>query len=615
LVIGVGEGVKGFKLGDRVACAGVGKANHAEVVLVPENLAVKIPDECTLKDAASVTIGAIAMQGVRRADLRLGEIVAVVGLGLLGQVSVQLLKAAGCRVVAVDIDSNRVKTAGKLGADYSFINTGQALNSDIANITGGYGVDTTILTAASASNEIAQQAMEITRKKGRVVVVGAVGLGLKRSPFYEKEIDFLISCSYGPGRYDPEYEEKNVDYPYAYVRWTEKRNMEEYLRLVGERKINLKALLDREYAIGKAPAAYEELATAVEKPIGVLLAYGISDQSDDSKIFKKLVLGGSKVVEGKVNVAVLGAGSFAKSVHLPNLKKLGSIYKIRAIVSQTGNKAKDIAHKYEADYCSTDYNVVLNDDKVDAVLIATRHKLHARMAIEAVRVGKAVFLEKPLALNKEELEELVAVLSETNVQFTVGFNRRFSPLVQKIKTLIKDRANSMIINYRMNAGFIPKTHWVHSEEGGGRNIGEACHIYDLFNCLTDSEVNSISAAAISPRTDQYNRNDNFVATIAYSDGSVCNLVYTALGSKEVPKEQMEIYVDGQIISLNDYRELQVFGPRNFSVKSKAQNKGYYRELEEFGRKLRDGGEYLIPLEQLVQATEISFAVEKMIWTR
>lgn len=611
IVIGVGEGVSGFKIGDKAACAGAGKANHAEVVVVPENLAVNIPQKCELKDAASVTIGAIAMQGVRRASLSLGETVAVTGLGLLGQLTVQILKAAGCRVIGIDVDLRRVETAKRLGADFCFMNN-PSVNNDIANITGGFGVDSTILTASSESDELVQQAMEITRKKGKVVVVGAVGLSLKRAPFYEKEIDFLISCSYGPGRYDPLYEEKGLDYPYAYVRWTEKRNMEEYLRLVAERKVNFKALIDKEYPVDQAHLAYEQLSTLEDKPIGVLLSYGIGESVNENKFSNKVVFKKIQTDTGKINVAVVGAGSFANAMHLPNLKQLNNIYHIRAVSGRTASRVKNIAKQYQADYCATDYEEILKDDKVDMVLISTRHNLHAEMASKAAKAGKAVFLEKPMALNKEELNELVAVLEETKVPFTVGFNRRFSLLARKIKEITEKRINPMIINYRMNAGFIPKEHWCYTEEGGGRNIGEACHIYDLFNFFTESKIKEISAHSISPQTEQYSRNDNFIATISYEDGSVCNLTYTALGSKDLSKEKMDIYFDGKVVCLNDYRELKVFGAKGYDLKTKFQDKGHLQCLEEFGESLSHSNIPPMPLNHLIQATEISFEVEKKI---
>jgi len=592
VVIQVGEGVEGIKPGDQVACAGAGKANHAEIVLVPKNLVVKVPEGCDLKDAASVAIGSIAMQGVRRADPRLGEIVAVIGLGLLGQITVQLLKAAGCRVVGFDIDRRRVELAKKLGADYSFLVSEVNYQNEILYITGGHGVDATIITAASRSDEIVQQAMEITRKKGRVVVVGAVGLGLKRSPFYEKEIDFLISCSYGPGRYDTFYEEKGLDYPYAYVRWTERRNMEEYLRLLTEGKVDFKAILDREYHISEALKAYEELKRSEDRPIGVVLRYDVDEEKREEKLDTKIVLKEGKGRDDRINVALVGAGNFAKSVHLPNLKKLSDLYHLRAIVSATGSNARDTAERFGADYCTTNLEDVLADDSVDMVLIATRHNLHARQAMMAARAGKAVFVEKPMAINEQELEELVSVLKETKVPFMVGFNRRFSPAARRAKEILEGRRGPLMVLYRVNAGYIPPDSWVHSEEGGGRIIGEACHMFDFFNFIVGSaDVVEVCAQTVGSDSGHIHSSENASVSVRYRDGSVCTLIYTSLGARELPKEYVEIYCDGIAFVIDDFKELRVYGSKAKGWKG-PQDKGHLRELEEFGRAVRDADVWL-----------------------
>jgi predicted dehydrogenase/threonine dehydrogenase-like Zn-dependent dehydrogenase len=608
IVIQAGKGVMDIQPGERVACAGAGIANHAEIVLVPRNLVVKVPEGCDLKAAASVALGAIAMQGVRRADPRLGDIVAVIGLGLLGQLTVQLLKVAGCRVIGFDLDARRVALARQLGADHAFVSSEVDVLNEVNHLTEGYGVDATIITAASRSDTIVQQAMEITRKKGRVVVVGDVGLGLKRSPFYEKEIDFLISCSYGPGRYDERYEERGLDYPYAYVRWTENRNMQEYLRLVAEGKVQVEPILEREYDISNATQAYEELLTSAEKPLGVLLRYPLADQQTQATKLSTRVVLKSRTVGDKINIAVIGAGSFAKSMHLPNLQRLSHLYHIRAIVSATGSNAKATAQQFGADYASTNYEDVLNDPDVDAVLICTRHHLHARQAIHAIQAGKAVFLEKPMALNQGELNELVNVLKEANAPFTVGFNRRFSPSAIRAKELIAGRLNPLVVIYRVNAGYIPPDNWVHGEEGGGRIIGEACHMFDFFNYFVGAEVESIDVSAISPATEHVSPRDNFVVTLKYADGSVCTLIYTALGAPEVSKEYIEIYCDGKTLVIDDFKELRIYGSKAKGWKG-SQDKGHLQELEAFGRCVRDGGAWLIPLDELVRATEISFIVD------
>ncbi len=607
VVIQVGRGVNGFQPGDRVACAGAGIANHAEIVLVPTNLAVKVPDGCDLKDAASVTLGAIAMQGVRRADPRLGEIVAVIGLGLLGQLTVQLVKAAGCRVIGLDLDARRVALARRLGADHAFHPADVELATEIRHLTGDHGVDATIITAASSSDAIVQQAMEITRKKGRVVVVGAVGLGLKRSPFYEKEIDFLISCSYGPGRYDQAYEEKGIDYPYAYVRWTENRNMAEYLRLVAEGRVRLDEILEREYDLAQAPEAYAALQTSSERPLGVLLRYPVhTDDAIASKLETKVVLR-NRPVNGKVRIAVIGAGNFAKSVHLPNLQKLSDLYHLRAIVSSTGANALATAQQFGADYATSSYEDVLADPDVDAVLICTRHHLHAQQAMAAAKAGKAIFLEKPMALNQAELDELVAVLQQTGVPFMVGFNRRFSPAAQRAKAIIADRQNPVMILYRMNAGYLPPDHWTQTEEGGGRIIGEACHIFDLFQYLIESPVTEVSATAISPKAEHVLPVDNMSVTLRYEDGSVATLLYTALGAPSLSKEYMELYVDGKVLVLDDYKRLTVHGSGLKGWNSTIQDKGHLHELLAFSDYVHrvSACEMPIPLSDLIATTMVS----------
>lgn len=612
VVVQVGEGVEKVKPGDWVACAGAGSANHAEVVLVPKNLVVKVPNGCNLQDAASVTLGSIAMQGIRRADPKLGEIVAIIGLGLVGQIANQLLKIAGCRVIGFDLQKSRVELAKELGLDWGFVTSAVDIQKEAFNLTDGHGVDSTVITASAPDNDIiVQQAMEITRKKGKVVIVGDVGLGLKRSPLYEKELDLLISTSYGPGRYDENYEKVGLDYPYAYVRWTEQRNMEEYLKLVSEGKLNFKRLAGKVYPVEEAPRAYQALQEE-DRPLAVLLDYHLDGADTRQKLQTKVqVFSAYKKKTGLINVAIVGAGSFAKSVHLPNLQRLSNLYSIRAIVSATGSNAKAIAKQFGAAYCSTDYRDVLADDEVDMVMICTRHNLHAKLSVEAAKACKAVFSEKPMALNQGELEELVKVLNESKISFMVGFNRRFSPAALRASELIKGRQNPIIVNYRVNAGYIPLDNWVHKEAGGGRIIGEACHMFDLFNFFTEAKVENIDASAISPATEHVSSRDNFVATLKYSDGSVCTLVYTALGASGLPKEYIEIYCDGKALVVDDFKELCIYDGKAKGWKG-LQDKGHLKELEEFGRCIRNGGPWPISLAELTQATNISFAVDKMV---
>jgi len=607
VVLEIGNNIKNIKVGDKVACAGAGIANHAEFIAVPENLIVRVPENLPLEHASTVTLGSIALQGVRRCNPQLGEFVVVIGLGIIGQLTAQLLQLSGCRVIGIDLEKRRIDKALHLGMDIGLNPIKVNILEEVINNTNGYGADSVIITAASASSEVINQAMEMCRKKGKVVVVGDVPLNIERKYFYEKELDLLISTSYGPGRYDEEYELKSCDYPYAYVRWTENRNMKEYISLLSENKINVKSLVERAYPVEEASKAYEELAKSNERHLIVLLEY-----NKDSVLQRKIITTKYEIKHDRNNIGVIGAGGFTQATHLPNLEKLSNIYRIYAICCKTGSNAERIARQYNAAYATTDYKEIINDNEIDMVIISTRHNLHAKIAIDAAKSGKSIFVEKPMALNEEELNALVAVLKKKKVPFMVGFNRRFSLFALKIKEAVSNRKNPMIINYRMNAGFVSKEHWINTEEGGGRNIGEACHVYDLFNYFTESEVSSINAFSINPKTEQFGSNDNFVATIKYKDGSVCNLVYTALGSKEIPKEQMEIYVDGKIIFLNDYKELYFFDSNGKSMIKGMQDKGQYDEFIKFGESIKNSSGYPVPLWQLIQATEISFEVEKQI---
>lgn len=607
-VVAVGEEVEGFSVGDRVGCAG-NTANHAEYVDTPVMLAVKLPDGVSYDDAATVTLGAIAMQGVRRANPTLGETVVVVGLGILGQITAQLLQANGCRVIGTDLDPRRIQLAVENGMHHGIDPSIDNTVDRVHKLTDGYGADAVIITAATRSDQVISDAAQACRRKGRVVLVGDVGLNLKRADFFRKEIDFFISTSYGPGRYDPVYEELGQDYPLPYVRWTETRNMAEYLRLLGDGKVTLANLGAVPFPIDEAPAAYAAMG-AGNAPLLVLLAYP-ERAASDARVVR---LTAPRATTGVTRVALVGAGNFAQGVHLPNLQTLEKDFAIQSVMSRTGATAKGIATQYRAEYATTDYQQVLGDERVDLVLISTRHNLHASMALEALRAGKSVFVEKPLALNEAELagiERFYEGRADGPLLMT-GFNRRFSPALQRAKAILAGRTTPLIVNYRMNAGFIPTDSWVHGPEGGGRNIGEACHIYDVFNFLTDARSTGVQAAAIDPRGAQWKRNDNFVATITYDDGSVCTLTYTSMGDRTHPKEQMEIFADGKVIVLDDFTSLRVVGSKAAGWASPTQNKGPLEELQALSAALRTGGAWPIPLWQQLQATRISFQVERQV---
>jgi predicted dehydrogenase len=600
VVVAVGTEVDGFAVGDRVACAGAGIANHAELIDVPVNLVVRVPDELGLDDASTVTLGAIALQGVRRADPKLGDVVGVIGLGILGQLTVQLLRANGCRVLVTDLDPERVAQAVAHG--------GEDATGDFAERvrvrSDGFGADAVIVTAATTSSAPLHDAAQACRRKGRVVIVGDVGLELRRSDLYAKELDVLMSTSYGPGRYDEAYEVEGRDYPIGYVRWTENRNMEEYLRLVATGAVRLADLPRRAYPVDDAQRAFDE------KPLLALLEY--PERADASARTVRLRTVAAR--SGLIRVALVGAGGFAQGSHVPNLLRLRDRYELRAVVSRTGSTAKAVAARAEAAYATTDLDEVLGDDDVDLVLIATRHDLHATQALLALRAGKHVLVEKPLALTEAELEGIEGFYANADGPVLMtGFNRRFSPAAVHARAALAGRTTPLVAEYRMNAGYIALDSWVHGPEGGGRNIGEACHIYDLFDSLVGGtvEVESVTARSIPADGTRLAADDNFVATIAYADGSICTLTYTALGNRDHPKEQMEVFADGSVLTLDDYKSLRVAG-HGSGWRGTTQNKGHLAELEALAQTLRDGGPWPISLEEQARAMRIAFAVEDSI---
>jgi predicted dehydrogenase len=609
VIIGVGDGVAGFAIGDRVACAGTGYANHAEIINVPVNLAVKIPAGVDMGPASTVALGAIAMQGVRRATTSIGETVAVIGLGALGLLTAQMLRAAGCRVIGSDIDEARLEKASALGMNFGINPDAEDYPARVYALTGGVGADAVIITAASKSSDIVSEAMRACRRKGKVVLVGDVGLNLNRADMYEKELDFFISTSYGPGRYDKCYEREGQDYPLAYVRWTEGRNMEEYLRLLAEGKISVSGMSET-YDIDNAPSAYSRLTAEENRPLFVILSYPPTAEAP----IRKMSVHAAKPSAGKIRVAVIGASSFAESVHLPNMLRLRDSFSVRAIMSKKGSRAKALATRFGAELATTDIDEILADPEINLVLITTRHNLHAGLVLRALNAGKNVFVEKPLAITAEQLDDIEAfyAANPAGPLLMTGFNRSFSPPIQVITDAMRGRNTPMMLNYRMNAGYLPPDHWTRGPEGGGRNIGEACHIYDLFNLLSGATFTDMSAISINPSSPQWGMDDNFIATVKYSDGSVCSLTYTALGAKSHPKERMDIYCDGKVFSLDDYHSLTVDGIKHRGWKSRTQEKGHYEELLSLADCLTKGGPWPIPLDRQISSTRISLTVDTAI---
>jgi len=614
VVMEVGAGVDDVRKGDRVACAGAQCAHHAEFLCVPRNLAVPIPEGLDFPQASTVTLGAIALQGVRRVAPTLGETIVVLGLGVIGQLTAQILKANGCRVIGLDLDPSRVATAVDLGMDVGLRPDDGDDIERVMQLTDGHGADGVIVTAASSSDAIVSSAFRMCRRKGRVVVVGQVGLNLDRADNYGKELDFFISTSYGPGRYDSRYEEQGLDYPIGYVRWTENRNLGEYLRLLASGKVRVAPLIEATHPVERAPEAYEQLRDGERKPLMVLLSYARDQAAPVRKVANPL----AKASGGRqVRIAVVGAGQFAKTMHLPNITALPALFHLRAVASRTGHNAKATATQFGADYSTTDWSELLTDPDVDALLICTRHNLHAAMALEALKAGKHVLLEKPLALTDNETSSIRTFFEERGAEqggpiLVTGFNRRFSPFCRRLRELVEARTDPMIMSYRMNAGRIPLDNWLQTEEGGGRNLGEACHVYDLFGFLTGSAPVDIHAAAVKPATGHYGPRDNFIATVTFADGSVGSLAYTALGAEECGKERLEVFVDGKALVLDNYRRLLVYGAGRDGLERRLPDKGHRRELELFARAVLEGGEWPVPLSEQVQATQIALAVERQL---
>jgi predicted dehydrogenase/threonine dehydrogenase-like Zn-dependent dehydrogenase len=610
-VVSVGEGVSEFSPGDLVACAGANRATHSELVVVPENLVVPIPKGCSLRDASSVAVGSIAMHGLRQSDARMGEFIGVIGLGLVGLLTARLLKIAGCRVLGLDIDESRVSQALENGIDSALSNP-DLFQNQVAFETNSMGLDRCIITASSESNQIVSAAMEATRQKGRVVVLGFVPLNMEKYPFMRKEIEFVSSSSYGPGRYDLKYEDQGLDYPYPYVRWTEKRNMAEYLRLLGSGQFALSEIASEEVPLTSVNDAYDRLIRGKTRSRGIFINY--SSEKTLSEKSRTSVQLRSKSVSGKVRLAIVGAGSFVREMHLPNLEKLRDQVEISAFVTRKGANAMELAQHYGAEHASTSLDDILDSVAFDAVLIGTRHDKHTEITLKCLKAGKHVLVEKPLAITWDELNQ-IKEFNNSKQDFPllmVGFNRRFSPYLEKINKRICERTTPLVMNYQINTKHLQKDHWQRGDEGGGRNVGEACHIYDLFTFLCNSQVDQVSASSISSPDESFGRNENFCTTIKFKDGSIGNLTYTSLGSTKYPKEICHIFCDQSIFYLNNYNSLDILGPIDDTFKTDSGNKGHFKEIELFINAVKGKIDWPIPLWQQIQATEIALKAEDLI---
>lgn len=567
-VIAVADDVMDLRPGDRVACGGDG-AVHADVVAIHRNLCVKAPENVDLRYAAFSTIAAIAIQGIRQADCRLGENCTVIGLGLIGLLTLQVLKAAGIKTVGIDIDPLKIETARSVGADLAMVRDEEGLAGIIQDFTRGHGTDAVIITAGANSLDPVNFAGEICRKKGKVVIVGAVPTGFSRPNYYKKELDLRMSASYGPGRYDPVYEEKGVDYPIGFVRFTENRNMQTFVDLIADQRINMDSLITHTFPLQDAPSAYDLILARKEPVIGVLISYDSQKELKTSVTLKRTPV--RKALSA--SVGFIGAGNFAQNEVLPRLK---GKCKFVGIVTSKGNNSRYIAEKYGFDYCSENPDKLMEDPNIGTVFILTRHNTHADYTARALLAGKNVFVEKPLAMNFEELSMVKDAWKQSGNQVMLGFNRRFSPLVERMMGQLESGTKKSI-NIRVNASVVPPDHWVHDPEvGGGRIIGEVCHFIDLAGFIAGSRARNIHTIALA---DYPVLNDTVNLNIEYENGSVATVSYYSNGNKNVAKERIEVFSNGVVYSINDFMKIEIASENGIKKwKLKTQDKGHSKEL-------------------------------------
>lgn len=595
-VVAVGAGCEQFAVGDLVACAGAGYANHAELVWVPGNLCAPVPMNVDPADAAFATIGAIALHGVRQAEAKLGETVVVIGLGLLGQLSVQLLVASGCRVIGVDVDPWKLELARKSGAERALLRTDDVL-AHVHGATRGRGADAVVITAATQDNDPFVLAGELARDRAHVVLVGAVPIEVPRSPYYEKELDVRLSRSYGPGRYDAQYEERGLDYPIGYVRWTENRNMEAFLDAVAAKQVRLGELLTHRFTLDSAERAYDLLANGGERFLAIALQYPTRAVTPA----REVIPSSDAAPRGQVRIGMIGAGSFAGGTLLPLLVEQRGV-SLATVCTASGLSARDTALRHAFAASTSEPATIFDDRDINAVVIATRHDSHAALARDALARGKAVFVEKPLALNRDELAEVMAA-ARTNPALMVGFNRRFSPHTERVRRIFSRRAGALVISIRVNAGAIPAHSWIHDPVlGGGRLLGEGCHFIDLANALVGAAPRRVRTVGIGSQHAASRLRDNFSIAIEYRDGSLATILYTSKGDPALGKERVEIFGDGVAAVIDDFHTSTITRGGAVDRHRSKQDKGHRAQLARFVAMVANGGPPPIALAELEAST-------------
>jgi predicted dehydrogenase/threonine dehydrogenase-like Zn-dependent dehydrogenase len=608
-VIEVGEEVDGFAVGDLVSAGGSGFAVHAGIVTVPKNLVVKIPNGLDMLSASTGTVGSIALHGVRRADLKIGEYGVVFGVGLLGLLAIQILKASGVRVACVDLNASRLELASQLGADLIINPNDQDAVLAVNNWTCGYGADSVLFMAATDKDEPLSQAFRMCRRKGKVVMVGVSGMNINRGDIYANEIDFNISTSYGPGRYDSRYELEGIDYPYAYVRWTEGRNIGEFLRLIHDGKVNLEKIKPVVYSINDVESAYQNLEQNPQEHILTVLDFSKSHQERQESVISVCPV--KKTSKNAVSIGLIGAGSFATSTLLPIIYEASNKFRLKTIVDKSGDRALSVARQFKAEKASSECDEIFKDDQIDLVMICTQHNNHAELVLEALKHNKHAYVEKPLATTIEQLSEIEDFYKKPSDAgkpiIMVGFNRRFSVYANEIKRVFNARTSPMLMHYRMNAGFVPYDLWIHKD--GGRIVGEGCHIIDLMLFLTGSKIVSFSVNSISPDSGKFNSSDNKSMTFTFEDGSVGVIDYFSCGSKELSKEYLEVHCDNKSVILDDYRNLKGFGVKLKEFKYDQPRKGHKEEWLALYDSLA-GGVWPIDFDSMVHTTYISILASR-----
>lgn len=611
LVLEAGAGVTGFQPGDRVACAGTGYATHCEINFVPANLAVRVPNNVGLEAASLTTIGAIAVQGVRQANVTFAETVAVIGVGLVGVLAIQVLRAAGCRVIAIDISHERAAQATSFGAHLGLSTSDPGLEGAVASFS-RYGVDAALITAATRSADPLELAAKLLRDRGRISVIGDVGMGVSRANMYSKEISLAMSRSYGPGRYDPRYEEAGQDYPIGYVRWTERRNMEAFLDLLSSGALQIEPLLAHHFSVEEGAKAYAAVEAGAYT--GIIDYHAPRDERAGKPFLPARAV--QPRAKDKLRVGCIGAGAFARGVIFPHLRSSAGLI-LESVATSTGAAAASARTGFGFSAAESPSELLANPN-LDAVFILTRHNSHAAYVKSALELGKYVFVEKPLAVNRDQLEMVRTAyakgLAENRSPFLmVGFNRRFSPLTEKLKHFFARRTEPMFVHVRCNAGFIPRSSWVQDAENGGRIIGELCHFVDWARAVVGCPMQTLTAAAL-PDAGRYSR-DNVTVTIAFEDGSVANLVYVANGDRAVAKEYFEVFCGSSVARMDDFKTLYLSRKGKTETSKSGRDKGHRRELEMTVEAMRQGKEAPIPFAELVEVTEATFAIEEAMRTQ